>query len=452
MAVPVSMGPTMPLVLRLGLVLRLATVLLLGTTAVTAQTLYGLTSCCPNTAVVVDAQTGLATPIAEVGGADDAFTATIGTAAVDVAGRRAVALRTGRLIRVAIDGGGVEEGPAAPWYTQAAGVDGDRGALYAFATERDTVSATPLDVRVTNRVVRVEIATFDTTHVAVAGRARIVERVDADGRGQGTVEVEGDTFSPVAGPALVADRQMHTVRNRELVSVDLERGTESVGPSFPSGAEVAAAGEGSVYLLVREQETISGGARGTLRLAQTTAGSRAVTPLAAIGTWTERETTGRDGETLVEGDAFRAGLGLAVYDEATRRVLVRRNGRLISVDVERGEAVPGPELASDLRLVGTAAPSVSAGEGVPGRLFALRASPSPARGAVTISFVVPDASIVTIEVYDAAGRLVRQLARASLPSGARAVEWDRSGVPAGVYLVRLSQPGVSRTTSVVLVR
>ena len=446
MAFPVTVDLAMPLILRL------AVVLLLGATVTTAQPLYGLTSCCPNTAVVVDAQTGLTTPVAEVGGADDLFTASIGTAAVDAASRRAVALRNGRLIRVGIDGGEVEEGPAAPWYTQAAGVDGDRGVLYAFATERDTVSFSPLDVRVTNRIVRVEISTFDTTHVAVAGRARIVEMVDADGRGQGTVEVEGDTFSPVAGPALVAGRQMHTVRNGELVSVDLERGSESLGPSFPYGAEVVAAGEGSVYLLVREQEPIGGGVRGTLRLAQTAAGSGSATPLAVLGTWTVRETTGRDGEAVVEGDAFAAGLGLAVYDETAQRVFVRRNDRLISVDVESGEAVSGPELASTLRLVGTAASSVSAGEGTPDDAFSLRASPSPALGTVTISFVAPDASVVAIEVFDTAGRLVRQLAGASLPSGATAVEWDRSGVPAGVYLVRLSQPGASRTTSVVLVR
>jgi hypothetical protein len=75
--------------------------------------------------------------------------------------------------------------------------------------------------------------------------------------------------------------------------------------------------------------------------------------------------------------------------------------------------------------------------------FALRgATPNPARARAHIAFDLPAQAAVSLLVFDVGGRVVRTLARASMPAGAHVVGWDgrdESGrrVPAGVYLYRL---------------
>ena len=44
---------------------------------------------------------------------------------------------------------------------------------------------------------------------------------------------------------------------------------------------------------------------------------------------------------------------------------------------------------------------------------------------------------LSISVYDAAGRLVEELADASFPAGEHRLEWDASGQPAGIYFCRM---------------
>ena len=440
--------------------MRVLPLLLLWTGAAAAQPLYGLTPCCPNAAVAVDAETGRATPIAEVGGAADAFTATVGTVAVDPAGGRAVAVRNGRWVRVPMDGGAVVEGPDARWVLQLAGVDGERGALVALSSERDTVSASPLDVVITNRVVAVDLATFDTTRVAVVGRARVAQGGGPDGSGDegggGPATVTGDVFGSVAGPAVVSGGRLHTVRNGRLVSVGLDGEGELLGPAFASGAEIAGVGE-SVYLLVREETPLEGGGtRTNLRLAEAAPGAADGTPLATVGTWTSRPVPsgdGTDGTVLVvEGDVFTASIGFALLDRARDRVWLRRKGDLVGVDLATGAETAGPPVAAGLRLVGGDAARATQGDPAPEAALRLRVFPSPARGAVTVGVEVPSAVGGTVDVFDAAGRHVRRIAERSFPAGASVVTWDASEVAPGVYVVRLIAGAVVETARVVVVR
>jgi hypothetical protein len=69
--------------------------------------------------------------------------------------------------------------------------------------------------------------------------------------------------------------------------------------------------------------------------------------------------------------------------------------------------------------------------------------PNPSPGAATIEYALPSASEVTIVVYDANGRRVRNVLTAVLPGGAHATQWDGRddfGRPAasGIYFVRLT--------------
>lgn len=81
----------------------------------------------------------------------------------------------------------------------------------------------------------------------------------------------------------------------------------------------------------------------------------------------------------------------------------------------------------------------------------LAAGPNPARGTFTAYFSLPDTRHARLELLDLAGRLV---ARRDAPGpGEYEVQLDEAAaLPPGVYLLRLSHGGVTRTARVVLVR
>lgn len=94
------------------------------------------------------------------------------------------------------------------------------------------------------------------------------------------------------------------------------------------------------------------------------------------------------------------------------------------------------------------------------RLDAVRLSsvyPNPSRASATVAWSLAREAPVTVGVYDLAGRLIRQLASGTMPSGAHTSRWDGidlSGRPAaaGVYVVRLQAPGVNDSRHLALVR
>jgi hypothetical protein len=93
--------------------------------------------------------------------------------------------------------------------------------------------------------------------------------------------------------------------------------------------------------------------------------------------------------------------------------------------------------------------------GSPGPAFALGApSPSPFGSSTQLSFALPLASAVTLEVYDASGRRVRTLARGAFAAGVHELAWDGRGedgspVAAGVLFVRLRAGGQEAVRRVV---
>jgi hypothetical protein len=84
-------------------------------------------------------------------------------------------------------------------------------------------------------------------------------------------------------------------------------------------------------------------------------------------------------------------------------------------------------------------------------------SPNPFQQMTTIRYELRSSSPVALEVFDVAGRLVRELHRGVQSAGSHVAVWDatnRSGAPAaaGVYLVRLRADGTLTTRRVALVR
>jgi hypothetical protein len=96
--------------------------------------------------------------------------------------------------------------------------------------------------------------------------------------------------------------------------------------------------------------------------------------------------------------------------------------------------------------------------GVPeAAVLSLRNFPNPFNPRTTISFDLPTAGTVRLEVFDAAGRLVRTLVDESMPQGSHEAAWDgwdASGrnVGSGIYLARLQFAGKVEMVRMGLVR
>jgi len=95
--------------------------------------------------------------------------------------------------------------------------------------------------------------------------------------------------------------------------------------------------------------------------------------------------------------------------------------------------------------------------GLPTAFALLGGVPNPFVVSTSIGFDLPRPSLVTIDVFDLAGRRVRALVSAPQPAGRRRVEWDGRDdaarvLPAGVYLVHMRTEGFSGTRRVVRMR
>lgn len=140
--------------------------------------------------------------------------------------------------------------------------------------------------------------------------------------------------------------------------------------------------------------------------------------------------------TLAQGDTidmtFRAP---AMNGEVRDFVLLTRGG-----EVSRGGDESGEESEA---ATATISPAIS---------------PNPFNPSTTISFAVPaPGGRVAVSIYSMAGRLVRRLIDAKMPTGEHAVTWDGRGehgesLGSGVYFCRIEVPGQSEQKKLVLLK
>ena len=91
------------------------------------------------------------------------------------------------------------------------------------------------------------------------------------------------------------------------------------------------------------------------------------------------------------------------------------------------------------------------------RTFTSVAFPNPFNPETTIKFSIPDRSLVSLTIYDVAGRLVKVLTSESLPAGEHTRHWngrDDSGHPvaSGVYFYKFSANERSQTRKLILLK
>jgi hypothetical protein len=90
--------------------------------------------------------------------------------------------------------------------------------------------------------------------------------------------------------------------------------------------------------------------------------------------------------------------------------------------------------------------------GVPSKFELSQNYPNPFNPATRIRFSVPSAGFVRLRVTDVLGRETAVLAEGYFQAGPHHLEWDASGIPAGVYLCRLEAGGVRLTIKMMLVK
>jgi trimeric autotransporter adhesin len=92
------------------------------------------------------------------------------------------------------------------------------------------------------------------------------------------------------------------------------------------------------------------------------------------------------------------------------------------------------------------------GTGAPSGFLLAENYPNPFNPSTTIRFSVPEASSVTLEVFDLLGRRISLLTDRELSAGSHQAVWDASGFASGVYLYRLTAGSKTVTGKMMLMK
>ena len=110
-------------------------------------------------------------------------------------------------------------------------------------------------------------------------------------------------------------------------------------------------------------------------------------------------------------------------------------------------------LAAALEAERSATGLPTAAEATPHGALGVEAFPNPFRATSTVRFELAAAASATVRVFDVLGREVaRPLDRALRPAGSQSVVVEGTGLPAGVYVVRVEAGGASVSRTLTLVR
>ena len=78
--------------------------------------------------------------------------------------------------------------------------------------------------------------------------------------------------------------------------------------------------------------------------------------------------------------------------------------------------------------------------------------PNPFNPTTEISYTLPQASFVRVEVFNNVGQKVADLVAQEQPAGNYTVTFDASGLSSGVYFYKLTTPSFSQTKKMLLVK
>ena len=143
-------------------------------------------------------------------------------------------------------------------------------------------------------------------------------------------------------------------------------------------------------------------------------------------------------------------------------ILVRENNPDDFVSIDSGD-IDGD---GDIDLVGAGSdsdaivlftntelePVAVEGDETPSAFVLSQNYPNPFNPSTQISFNLPEASLVSLAVFDVLGRKVASLVEGTLPAGEHTVTFDAGNFPSGMYLYRLSSGAFVQTKKMILMR
>ena len=90
--------------------------------------------------------------------------------------------------------------------------------------------------------------------------------------------------------------------------------------------------------------------------------------------------------------------------------------------------------------------------GLPARYALAQNYPNPFNPVTTIQYQLPQASYVTLNIYNILGQLVATLVDGFEQAGYKSVKWNAVNVPSGVYFCRFQNFNFSETRKLLLVK
>ncbi|MCF7740191.1 MAG: family 16 glycosylhydrolase [Candidatus Marinimicrobia bacterium] len=77
-------------------------------------------------------------------------------------------------------------------------------------------------------------------------------------------------------------------------------------------------------------------------------------------------------------------------------------------------------------------------------------APNPFNPVTNISFTLPEKQTIDISVYDLAGKRIKTLFSGTQKAGQYTIKWRANDLPSGLYICKLTAPGVSKSLKMVL--
>ncbi len=78
--------------------------------------------------------------------------------------------------------------------------------------------------------------------------------------------------------------------------------------------------------------------------------------------------------------------------------------------------------------------------------------PNPFNPVTNINFSIPKSAFVNITIYDALGKVVRELVNRQLSPGSYKADWDATNYPSGIYYYKLTSDDFTETKKMVLIK
>ena len=88
----------------------------------------------------------------------------------------------------------------------------------------------------------------------------------------------------------------------------------------------------------------------------------------------------------------------------------------------------------------------------PDKYMLANAYPNPFNSSTTISYDLPEKSLITLQLFDLSGREISTLVNSTKDAGSYKISWDASDLPSGVYLCRMQAGEYKNTVKLALVR